>query len=408
MTKARKAPPAKRPGAKRTIDIITPRAPRVATKDKAQPCGCGGHNHDAQPAPAHKRKTRDMSTKPVKVRASMLDRLRRSFHSKDEAGFEEAMTAVEEATEEEQAAAEQAALMSTISEAVSTAIAPVVQRLDAVESFTADFKKTRDDEAAAAAAKAEAEKAEAEKTKDRGLKRRSKDDGEDKTDYSTYKGGGTYDPDANYSQGGAGAGTNDNEALAAFLKAKGLSDEDIAEACMLLDAEKPTTDGPDDTAVSGGGDVGGVRAQVQQENAAGGGGSSAPGGESTMVGDSATFMAEFRDTIARAEILDPGIKLPTFDAKAASKKTFDAMCALRRAALSKALASADRKKHVAAFVTDAAAIGKMSCEAVKMAFIGASESAKRANVAPRTTFDAIAPATTSINGMSDRNKALWG
>ena len=180
--------------------------------DSAPSCRCGGHTHHrdaiapaAKPARNRKRKTRDMSTKPVKVRASMLDRLRRSFQSKDEAGFEEAMNAVEEATAEEEAAEEQAALANTIAEAVTAAIAPVVERLDAVETFTADLKKTRDDEAAAAQTEAEkgaAEKAAAEKA-----------------------------------AAESGEGTKDNEALAAFLKAKGLSDEDVAEACKMLGDE---------------------------------------------------------------------------------------------------------------------------------------------------------------------------
>jgi hypothetical protein len=41
----------------------------------------------------------------------------------------------------------------------------------------------------------------------------------------------------------------------------------------------------------------------------------------------------FQDMLARAEILAPGIKLPTFDAKAKRKLTVDRMCAFKRRAL---------------------------------------------------------------------------
>ncbi|MGC8020616.1 hypothetical protein ACP3WW_23160, partial [Salmonella enterica] len=58
----------------------------------------------------------------------------------------------------------------------------------------------------------------------------------------------------------------------------------------------------------------------------------------TMTGDSASLVAEFQDAKSRAEILAPGIKFPTFDAKANKKVSVDALCSFRRRALTVALA----------------------------------------------------------------------
>lgn len=53
--------------------------------------------------------------------------------------------------------------------------------------------------------------------------------------------------------------------------------------------------------------------------------------------DSVAFEPTFERVIASAEILAPGIRVPTFDAKSKPKATFDAMCGLRRKALGLAL-----------------------------------------------------------------------
>jgi len=49
--------------------------------------------------------------------------------------------------------------------------------------------------------------------------------------------------------------------------------------------------------------------------------------------DSAYFTDSFKDTVAQAEILVPGIRIPTFDGKAKPGQTFKAICSLRRQAL---------------------------------------------------------------------------
>lgn len=113
--------------------------------------------------------------------------------------------------------------------------------------------------------------------------------------------------------------------------------------------------------------------------------------EPSSTNDSASFRDEFQDAKARAEILAPGVKLPTFDAKADGKKTADSICVLRRRALRAALTN-DNADLVRAITGDAD-VSKMDCAAAKMAFHAASELVKRKNMTvARKTTDAAAEA----------------
>lgn len=105
-------------------------------------------------------------------------------------------------------------------------------------------------------------------------------------------------------------------------------------------------------------------------------------GKATMTGDSAALRIEFQDALARAEILAPGVHLPTYDAKAAAKKTSDSICVLRRRALRAALQNdhADLVKAVAGG-TD---IAKMTCDSAKAVFNAASELVKAKNKVSKT------------------------
>jgi hypothetical protein len=109
--------------------------------------------------------------------------------------------------------------------------------------------------------------------------------------------------------------------------------------------------------------------------------------EKKSTNDSASFRDEFQDAKARAEILAPGVKLPTYDSKAAVKKTADSLCVLRRRALKAALTN-DNADLVRVITADAD-VSKMDCAAAKMAFHAASELVKRKNMSvARKTTDA--------------------
>jgi hypothetical protein len=116
-----------------------------------------------------------------------------------------------------------------------------------------------------------------------------------------------------------------------------------------------------------------------------------PKDDVSATNDSAALRDEFQDAKARAEILAPGVKLPTFDAKLDGKKTADAICVLRRRALRASLENSNADL-VRAIVGDAD-VSKMTCDAAKMAFHAASELVKQKNKSvARKTTDAAAEA----------------
>lgn len=59
------------------------------------------------------------------------------------------------------------------------------------------------------------------------------------------------------------------------------------------------------------------------------------------TGDSVALKTAFSDLASKAEILVPGFRMPTFDAKLPRKKTVDAMCGARRRALDMCLGTTD-------------------------------------------------------------------
>ena len=191
--------------------------------------------------------------------------------------------------------------------------------------------------------------------------------------------------------------TDDSAALMAFLKARGLTDEDIATATAMIEKEGDVEPTIDEEGMSEEDKAAAAKAAAEKAKAA--------------TTDSVSLTAEFRDTVAKAEILAPGVRLPSFDAKAAAKTTTDSICALRRRALKSAFDSDDRKMHVAPFVDAAPDFSKMPCDAIKFSFAGAAELAKRGNaptmqIAAAGTRDAATRST--IDGMNAAAKTLWG
>lgn len=108
-------------------------------------------------------------------------------------------------------------------------------------------------------------------------------------------------------------------------------------------------------------------------------------------------MDAFADARARAEILNPGVKLPTFDAKADAKTNRGALHDLRVRALSGALGDDARKAPVEAILAGRKAeFGKMTADSVATLFVAASELAKASN-RPATRIGAMpqGPMTTA-------------
>jgi len=127
--------------------------------------------------------------------------------------------------------------------------------------------------------------------------------------------------------------------------------------------------------------------------------------------DSTKLQEEFSDVLARAEMLVPGIRLPTFDAKPGAKKVRDNLCAMRRKAMTLALESDRSAGFVQPFARDADAVKAMTCDAATAAFIGASELARSANNAfighEKATRDASKVQVSSIADINKANADFW-
>lgn len=123
--------------------------------------------------------------------------------------------------------------------------------------------------------------------------------------------------------------------------------------------------------------------------------------------DSAALETSFQDMIARAEILAPGIRIPTFDSKADPVRTRDRMCAFKRRVLVEA-AEGDFAEQVGT-VTTGRPVSKLTCDQVGIAFAGASELAKAANNVGSIGFvhEHKATAPRSIAEINAKNRAHW-
>lgn len=93
--------------------------------------------------------------------------------------------------------------------------------------------------------------------------------------------------------------------------------------------------------------------------------------------DSAPLADSYQATCALAEMLVPGIALPTFDSKAPAKKTFDSICGLRRRVLDKLNQDADGRSLIEDIHGRPLRLKQMSCGAVRVLFRSVGAAAKR-------------------------------
>lgn len=126
--------------------------------------------------------------------------------------------------------------------------------------------------------------------------------------------------------------------------------------------------------------------------------------------DSAALVRDSQDVFARAEILSPGLKLPTFDAASDPAKVQDSLCALKRAALEAAFSNPKTRDAVSPLLTGVN-VPKLTCDALHATFVGASEIVRRVNNAQTTvTFDSAKSASsvaTTISAMNRQARDFW-
>lgn len=92
-----------------------------------------------------------------------------------------------------------------------------------------------------------------------------------------------------------------------------------------------------------------------------------PTGGPAKTMDSGALATSYQKLIADAEILVPGFRMPTFDAKAVRKKTVDAMCNARRKALDLTYATQDGKQLVDSVANASADLDLMSMDCKQVA-----------------------------------------
>lgn len=131
-----------------------------------------------------------------------------------------------------------------------------------------------------------------------------------------------------------------------------------------------------------------------------------PDPKAAKTGDSKGLADEFRQALSLAEILAPGVRLPTFDAKAVRKKTTDSLCLLRRRALRAALDN--ENAETVKSVLGGADVAGMPC-AVLTGYFNAAASMVKAKAAigiTRKTGDAAGDGVEKkdINAI---NAAFW-
>lgn len=128
--------------------------------------------------------------------------------------------------------------------------------------------------------------------------------------------------------------------------------------------------------------------------------------------DASSLGAAFRDVISRAEILAPGSKPPTFDAKASVKATTDAMCKFRRRVLTDALKEDETRDAVVAVAGGKPDLKNMTCDAVAILFNNASnkvrdersQSTGRPHIPTANSFHDASSYVASIN---NKNTEFW-
>lgn len=119
-----------------------------------------------------------------------------------------------------------------------------------------------------------------------------------------------------------------------------------------------------------------------------------PGGAKDPVAttDSAALETSFKATLADAEVLVPGFRMPAFDATAKREVTIDSMCSLRRKALDTFYSTADGKVIVDTVSGDATFdMAKATCVDVATMFRASAALKKSANNRSATGDSFVAP-----------------
>lgn len=138
-------------------------------------------------------------------------------------------------------------------------------------------------------------------------------------------------------------------------------------------------------------------------------------GDKTKTNDSAALQRGYTALLAKAEVLVPGFRMPTFDAKAKRKITVDSMCAARRKCLDMAYATKDGAPLIDQITGRTSLdLSKMGCADVAVLFNAASATkAAQNNASTRDSgqnLDTQAPVRKGPKTLAEinaDNAAFW-
>jgi hypothetical protein len=88
----------------------------------------------------------------------------------------------------------------------------------------------------------------------------------------------------------------------------------------------------------------------------------------------------WQDTIARGEILFPGIKIPAFDATMDGAVIQDSLCKFRRKALELSWNTEQGQRAITPLLDGENNMSKMTCDAIRVIFTAASDTVKTSNI----------------------------
>jgi hypothetical protein len=133
--------------------------------------------------------------------------------------------------------------------------------------------------------------------------------------------------------------------------------------------------------------------------------------------DSTAQESLWQDTMAAAEIIVPGIRMPTFDASHKATLTAKRLCAFRRQTMDAALKNPETKEVVSEItgLTDSKQVKSLNCDTVKMAFQATANAIRNQNnmnvVSRASVSDARnrdnQPKKITISDLQKANNEFW-
>lgn len=123
-------------------------------------------------------------------------------------------------------------------------------------------------------------------------------------------------------------------------------------------------------------------------------------GDRAWTKDSAYMEESFQETVAFAEIIAPGIGLPTFDAASKPRKTYDAMCRLRRQALDIAYNQPESRSFMDELM-NGRELKAYTCDGVRTMFraVGIFSKRKNKDDMRRESSDVVVGGGTGVKGI---------